>query len=185
MNLFHPIYMYALYAAICCCDHVQMQKPLWGNRLLKILHSVFQLLKQFILMQRTKSTLRNIAGHLCGTWKRMTTTKEHAKSATRRTTCTSDGSVNASGSSGTFLPPLTQTLLLLAHPLSSDWAVRPGPLWGASVWTQVVKDSIEDKHCWLGRPNYSGTHSLLLFVCLCSQTAPLQVSEVSSIWRLK
>lgn len=67
MNLFHPIYMYALYAAICCCDHVQMQKPLWGNRLLKILHSVFQLLKQFILMQRTKSTLRNIAGHLCGT----------------------------------------------------------------------------------------------------------------------
>ncbi len=87
----------------------------------------------FILMQRTKSILRNTAGHLCGTWKRTTTTKEHAKSVTRRTTCTRDGSVNASGSSGTFLPLLTQTLLLLAHLLSSDQAVRPGPLWRTSV----------------------------------------------------
>lgn len=103
-------------------------------------------------MQRTKSTLRNTAGHRCGTWKRTITTKEHAKSATRRTTCTRGGNVNASGSSGTFPPPLTQTLLLLARPLSSDQVVRPGPLWSTSVWTRVVKDTIEDKHCWLGTP---------------------------------
>lgn len=58
----------------------------------------------------------------------MTTTKELEKSATRKTTCTRDGNVNASGFSGTFLPlptplppvhlPLSDKVVRLAHPVT-------------------------------------------------------------------
>lgn len=117
-------------------------------------------------MQRTKSTLRSIAGHLCGILRRMTTTKEHAKSVTRRTTCIRDGNANASGSSGTFLPRLTQTLLPLARPLSSDQVVRPGSLWSTSVCNTVE----EDKHCLLGTPPQLFRHIVSLPVCLPLQS---------------
>lgn len=120
-------------------------------------------------LQRTKNTLRNIAGRRCGTWKKTTTTKGHAKSATRRTTCTRGGSVNASGSSGTFLLPLTRTLHLLAHLQSSDGVVKPGPLCSASVWMQAVKAPVKHKRCWLDTPQLF-RHTVTFTVCLPLQS---------------
>lgn len=126
-------------------------------------------LKIFTVIQRTKNTLRNIAGRRCGTWKKTTTTKGHAKSATRRTTCTRGGSVNASGSSGTFLLPLTRTLHLLAHLQSSDGVVRRGPLCSASVWMQAVKAPVKHKRCWLDTPQLF-RHTVTFTVCLPLQS---------------
>lgn len=78
-----------------------------------------------ILIQRTKNTLRSTVGLRCGTWRRMTTTKEHARSATRKTTCTRDGNASASGFSGTFPLPPPQTLLPPVRLPSSDAVLRP------------------------------------------------------------
>lgn len=103
-------------------------------------------LKQFISIQRTKSTLRSTAGRLCGTWKRTTTTKEPVKNATKRTTCTRDASVSANGSSGTFLPPPNHTPPPLIPPLSSDPGVRPHPLCGGDKLLPAKYAQIIQKH---------------------------------------
>lgn len=140
-----------------------------------VLIFVLKFWKQLFLWQRTKNALRNIAGHLFGTWKKMTTTKELAKSGTRRTTCTRDGNVNASGSSGTFLPPQIQTLHLALMP-SSDHAVRAGPVCARQQWTistAWLEGPIIHADCYLsafaGKQHLSIQIKMKCFVLLVSK----------------
>ena len=105
----------------------------------------------------------------------MTTTKEHARSVTRRITFTRDGNANASGSFGTFLPHRIQILLPLAHLLSSDPSGHAGSTLkgGTSVWKQVVKDKREDEPRWLGTaPLFRPTVSPPVCLPLQSNSAP-------------
>lgn len=75
-----------------------------------------------VCFQRTRNTLRSIAGLRCGTSRRMIITSVHAKRERKKITCTRNASASASGSSGIFHPrPLPTLRPLLGRLLSCDW----------------------------------------------------------------